>query len=119
MVRVNGAFVRKNRRKCSQYYSTKLQLYIGELSTKCMFSICELHAVQGHKNLTTHKCGFIVHRRMGWLGASPDTFVSDPTSLLSSGIAKFKCPLTKKDVSLSMHVVIQVSAVKFRVVNSG
>ena len=54
---------------------------------------------KGHKYLTTRKCGFIIHPRMGWLGASPDAFVDDRTSLLSSGIAEFKCPFSKKDVS--------------------
>ena len=53
---------------------------------------------KGHKYLTTHKCGFIIHPRMCWLGASPDVFVDNQTSLLSSGIAEFKCPFSK-DVS--------------------
>ena len=55
---------------------------------------------KGHANLTTRKkCGFIIYPIMGWLGASPDAFVNDPTSLLSCGIAEFKCPFSKKDVN--------------------
>ena len=55
----------------------------------------------GHDKLVTRKCGFIVHPTMGWLGASPDAFVTDPSVDLPDGIAEFKCPLTKKDLSPS------------------
>jgi hypothetical protein len=37
--------------------------------------------------------------RMDWLGACPDAFVGDPTSILSGDIAEFKCPFSKKDIS--------------------
>ena len=52
----------------------------------------------GHAGLTTQSCGFIVHPTKGWLGASPDARVSDPSRELF-GIAEFKCPYTKRDVS--------------------
>ena len=53
----------------------------------------------GH-NLETRKCGFIVHPTMGWLGASPDAFVTDNSEpVFRNGIAEFKCPFSKKDVS--------------------
>lgn len=35
---------------------------------------------------------------MGWLGASPDAFVTDPSVLMPHGIAEFKCPFSKKDI---------------------
>ena len=53
----------------------------------------------GKKGLSTTKCGFIVHPTMGWLGASPDTCVTDPHSNLPDGIAEFKCPFSKKEVT--------------------
>ena len=53
----------------------------------------------GHKDLTTRKCGFIVHPTKGWIGASPDSFVTDPSVLLQNGIVEFKCPFSKKDLS--------------------
>ena len=53
----------------------------------------------GHKGLTTHPCGFIIHPTKGWLGASPDAQVIDPSCNLT-GIAEFKCPYAKRDQSL-------------------
>jgi len=35
---------------------------------------------------------------MGWLGASPDAYVTDPYSDLPEGIAEFKFPFSKKDL---------------------
>ena len=52
----------------------------------------------GHGGLTTEKCGFIIHPTSGWLGASPDAKVFDP-SCKEVGIAEFKCPYTKRDMS--------------------
>ena len=64
---------------------------------------CEAYAqhmnTNGHKGLTTRPCGFVVHPTMGWLGATPDAFVNDPTYELSSGIAEFKCPYSVKDAT--------------------
>jgi hypothetical protein len=54
---------------------------------------------QGHIGLTTHPCGFIIHPTKGWLGASPDARVIDPSCNLI-GIAEFKCPCTKRDSHL-------------------
>ena len=42
-------------------------------------------------------CGFIIHESIGWLGASPDAYVSDPSSSLCQGIVEFKCPYSKRD----------------------
>lgn len=49
----------------------------------------------GHSGLETRKCGFVV---MGWLGASPDAWVTDPSVNARKGIAEFKCPFTKAGV---------------------
>lgn len=53
----------------------------------------------GKHQLTTRKCGFIIHPTMGFLGASPDARVTDPYCELSEEIAEFKCPFSKKDVT--------------------
>ena len=45
------------------------------------------------------KCGFIIHPTLGWLGASPDAFVTDPHSCLPDGIAEFKCPYSKREMT--------------------
>ena len=47
---------------------------------------------QGKQRLTTRKYDFIIYPSLGWLGASPDAFVTDPHSCLLDGIAEFKCP---------------------------
>ena len=53
----------------------------------------------GHPKLTASLCGFYVHPNIGWLGASANAKVNnlDESSL---GIAKFKCPFPKANVSV-------------------
>ena len=46
---------------------------------------------RGYHNLTVHKW-FYVHTHKGWLGASPDGVVYDPTVNDSQGILEIKCP---------------------------
>ena len=42
----------------------------------------------------------MVHPEKGWLGASPDGWVVDPSAgVASNGMAEFKCQFTKADVS--------------------
>ena len=53
----------------------------------------------GKMNLTTQQCGFIIHTTMGWFGASPDASVTDPHSEFPNGIAEFKCPYSKKELT--------------------
>ena len=54
----------------------------------------------GHIGLQTGSAGFVVHPEKGWLGASPDGWVVDPSAgVASNGMAEFKCPFTKADVS--------------------
>ena len=53
-----------------------------------------------NNRLTTTKSGFNVHPTMGFLGASPDARVTDPHCELTEGIAEFKCPYSKREVSL-------------------
>ena len=55
----------------------------------------------GKVKLTTSKCGFIIHPTMGWFGASPDARVTDPHSDFPDGIAEFKCPYAKREMTPS------------------
>ena len=41
--------------------------------------------------MTGHKC---------WLGASPDAWIIDPSVSNSKGIAEFKCPFSKAEMTL-------------------
>lgn len=52
----------------------------------------------GHQDIATSPSGFIVHDSFGWLGASPDAYITDPISSCPEGIAEFKCPYSKRDV---------------------
>ena len=53
----------------------------------------------GKTRLATSKCGFIIHPTMGWFGASPDARVRDPHSDFPDGIAEFKCPYAKREMT--------------------
>ena len=53
----------------------------------------------GHIGLSTRRSGFVVHPEKGWLGASPDAWIHDPSCESPNGIAEFKCPYSKADVS--------------------
>ena len=44
----------------------------------------------GHPDLCMHRCGFIIHSKLGWLGASPDGRVTDPSLQCVNGIIEFK-----------------------------
>lgn len=55
----------------------------------------------GHKDLTVSKAGLIVGKFTdGFLGASPDGIVTDPTAVESKGILEKKYIQTEKDESL-------------------
>ena len=53
----------------------------------------------GHLDLVTEEAGFVVHVENCWLGASPDSWVIDPSSESVRGLAEFKCPYTKADIT--------------------
>ena len=54
----------------------------------------------GHVRLQVKKAGFVVHPKKGWLGASPDAWVTDPSTHPRHGIAEFKCPYVKANVTV-------------------
>ena len=45
----------------------------------------------GHPNLDVKPAGFVVHPIKEWEGASPEAWVTDPTSRYTQGIAEFVC----------------------------
>ena len=51
----------------------------------------------GHPNLKVTQAGFVVHETKGWLGASPNGWVMDPSYEPSNGMLEIKCPYTKAD----------------------
>ena len=42
----------------------------------------------GHLGVSVENCGFNIHPEYGWLGASPDGMVRDPTSEQPCGVLK-------------------------------
>ena len=50
--------------------------------------------------MCVHKCGFIIHPKLGWLGASPDGKVTDLFSQCVNGSVEFKCPYAYRDKAL-------------------
>ena len=52
-----------------------------------------------NSSVSVEKCGFIIHPSKGWLGASPDGRVKDPTSKHCYGIIEVKCPYSKRDMA--------------------
>ena len=54
----------------------------------------------GHTGLTISDSGFAVHMEKSWLGASPDSWVIDPSVPDSQGIAKFKYPYKRDEMLL-------------------
>ena len=65
---------------------------------------CQMHTNymrrNGHPDLCVHKCGFIIHPKLGWLGASPDGKVTAPFPQCVNGIVEFKCPYAYRDKAL-------------------
>ncbi len=53
----------------------------------------------GDPKINVSLCGFYIHRDKGWLGASPDAKVQDAVDS-SFGIAEFKCPFSKAEVTV-------------------
>ena len=69
---------------------------------------------EGHTDLQVSPAGFIVDARKGWLGASPDGWVVDPSYVPSNGILEIKCPYSmaekspeeiSKDENFYLHLV--------------
>ena len=52
-----------------------------------------------HLGVSVENCGFIIHPEYGWLGASPDGIVRDPTSEQPCGIIEIKCPYSKREMT--------------------
>ena len=48
-------------------------------------------------NISVCKCGFVIHPRFGWLGASLDRVVVDMSCVCHHGLLEIKCPYSKRD----------------------
>lgn len=55
---------------------------------------------QGDEGITVSKCGFFVSKEHGYLGASPDGLVHDPSASDSEGLIEVKYVQTSKDETL-------------------
>ena len=55
--------------------------------TKCMYA-------SNHPTLTVDDCGIFNHPQEGWIGASPDGVVADPTYNPLNGNLEVKCPFS-------------------------
>ena len=53
-----------------------------------------------HPEFQVYRCGFIIHPEFGWLIASPDARVTDPSSQETDGIAEFKCLYLKRELTI-------------------
>ena len=49
------------------------------------------------KSVIVSKCGFIVHPKKGWIGASPDGFVKDTSCVYPNGLLEIQCPYSKRE----------------------
>ena len=68
-------------------------------SKACLAYVQQMQ-MDGHSDLRVKKAGFVVHPKKGWLGASPDAWVTDPSVHSKHGIAEFKCPYAKANVTV-------------------
>jgi len=54
---------------------------------------------QGHSNLVVNNCGFFISKSDGFLGASPDGLVNDPSVQDAKGLAEVKFVQVREDES--------------------
>jgi len=66
----------------------------NEKLARCVY--IEYMKKQGHKGVVVEDCGFIVGIHEGYLGASPDGRIHDPSSDQPSDILEIKCPYTNR-----------------------
>ena len=58
------------------------------------------HQLQaGHTDLVTFRAGFVVCEEHPFIGASPDAYVFDPSSINQFGLAEIKCPYKYRDLT--------------------
>ena len=53
----------------------------------------------GHTDLIVSKAGFVVSEQHSFLGASPDAYVYDPSSVQQFGLIEIKCPYKYREFS--------------------
>ena len=75
------------------------------MEDKIVKEYTELMQQKGHAGITVTKCGFFVSKEHGFLGASPDGLVSDPSSVDSRGLIEVKFIQVTEHESLSESVL--------------
>ena len=66
----------------------------------------------GCSDLCVHKCGFIIYSKLGWLDASPDGRVTDPSSQHANGIVNLNVIMLteikhyKRYVHKNGHIIV-------------
>ena len=83
-----------------------------EMEDKIVKEYTELMQQKGHAGITVTKCGFFVSKEHGFLGASPDGLVSDPSSVDSRGLIEVKFIQVTEHESLSKSVLKKRICVK-------
>ena len=69
--------------------------------------LCEVHELTWTPGLETKRCGFVVHSEKGWLGASPDAWVTDPSVNAHKGIASSSAISQRQEYILKKPVKIR------------
>ena len=73
-------------------FSTKATEWGNTYEPVALEKYCEHQAKCGHNDIITSKAGFVVCEQHPFLGASPDSYVFDPSSVIQFGLVEIKCP---------------------------
>ena len=80
-------------------FSTKATDWGRQREPLALKAYVEHQAGVGHVGLLAVNAGFVVCEAHPFLGASPDAYVNDPTSVDQFGLAEIKCPYKYRDLS--------------------
>ena len=83
----------------AQNFSTKATEWGKENELIALKKYVEQKTSSGHAGLIAVKAGFVICEEIPFLGASPDAYVNDPTSVDQFGLAEIKCPYKYRDLS--------------------
>lgn len=82
-----------------QQFSTKATEWGRQHEAVALKAYIEHQLSMGHDGLLAVNAGFVVCEEHPFLGASPDAYVNDPTSVDQYGLAEIKCPYKYRDLS--------------------
>ena len=80
-------------------FSTKATEWGKENEPKALQKYVEHQLQTGHIDLVTCKAGFVVCELHPFIGASPDAYVFDPSSVNQFGLAEIKCPYKYRELT--------------------